>query len=409
MGSYITLGVNKMEIDWGKNNIFNNHSKLFLSVDHSNNIPIFDVDEENNEIVRYGMGAKKSLGEVRKRLDLLGYSLKEIKILYDSIVMEYEMYMGDKFDVSFEDFSAFIKCLDLSKINHITSSIDSYENGYDIGEYFSDALLNDLEFSKKFHEILQKVKIGEEYGESFFENIHPYIILRLLAENEENLKYDVIWNYDEVLKEGWVDFSELKKELEIENKILIVTEGKSDSFIIRKTLDNLYPNISDFFEFIDMEENYPFTGVGNLVNFTKGLSKINIQNNVIIIFDNDTVGLESYTRIKDIIKPHNLVLMHLPNLDEFDNFACVGPDGLKNNNINGKAVAIECFLDFNSVGDAPCVRWNSYNLYMEQYQGELIKKDLYVQKFKKAKLDSTYDVHKLKYLIDYIISCWVNR
>ena len=29
MGSMITLGIGKMEIDWGKNNIFNNHSCLF--------------------------------------------------------------------------------------------------------------------------------------------------------------------------------------------------------------------------------------------------------------------------------------------------------------------------------------------------------------------------------------------
>ncbi len=30
MGSFITLGVGKLEIDWGKNNLFKNHSKLFF-------------------------------------------------------------------------------------------------------------------------------------------------------------------------------------------------------------------------------------------------------------------------------------------------------------------------------------------------------------------------------------------
>ena len=29
MGSMITLRIGKMELDWGKNNMFNNHSCLF--------------------------------------------------------------------------------------------------------------------------------------------------------------------------------------------------------------------------------------------------------------------------------------------------------------------------------------------------------------------------------------------
>ncbi len=29
MGSMITLGIGKMELEWGKNNMFNNHSCLF--------------------------------------------------------------------------------------------------------------------------------------------------------------------------------------------------------------------------------------------------------------------------------------------------------------------------------------------------------------------------------------------
>jgi len=78
------------------------------------------------------------------------------------------------------------------------------------------------------------------------------------------------------------------------DKFLIVTEGSSDTYIIKKALEILRPDILDFFSFIDMQENYPFTGGGNLLNFCKGLSSIKIQNKVLVIFDNDTEGVDKY-------------------------------------------------------------------------------------------------------------------
>lgn len=47
---------------------------------------------------------------------------------------------------------------------------------------------------------------------------------------------------------------------------------------------------------------------------------------------------------------------------------------------------------------------------MLEYQGALENKDAYTSKFKKANLlDGTYDIGKLKYLVDYIIKQWINR
>lgn len=158
-----------------------------------------------------------------------------------------------------------------------------------------------------------------------------------------------------------------------------------------------------------MEENYPFTGVGNLLNFSKGLSKIKIQNKVIVLFDNDTAGNEIYNKLKKIKKPDNLLFCHLPSCEEFNNFLCIGPSGTNFSDINGKAVAIECFLDFNSVNIDPMIRWTSYNKNMRRYQGELVNKDKYVNIFKKSNLKSDYNVKKLKILIQYIVDSWVNR
>lgn len=407
MGSIISLGINKMEIDWGKNGIFNNHSVLFQEDDFNQDIPYYYIeyidDDSAKEIVKYKKGARKKLSAVKERLDLLGFDLSSIEKKYNANIKEYEFYTDEKVNLTFEEFYEVIKSLDISKVNTVLASAEGWENGYDLGEYFKECIMGDEEFStkikgKEFHYL-----IG-----TFFENLEPYITLRILAENKSNLDYYVEWHYNDVVEEGWIKRDDVVKELPDKDKILIVTEGSTDSFIIKKTIDTLYPNISDFFMFIDMEENYPFTGVGNLKNFCKGLSKINIQNNIIVLFDNDTAGTDSYNTIKNIPKPKNLVFCHLPEHSEFKEFETIGPFGYQKADINGKAVSIECFLDLSS--EKAIVRWNNFNEKIREYQGALENKDEYTRKFKKASLlDGSYDCGKLKYLIDYIIKQWLNR
>ena len=63
-----------------------------------------------------------------------------------------------------------------------------------------------------------------------------------------------------------------------------------------------------------------------------------------------------------------------------------GPSGNTYENVNGKAVAIEMFLDLNFNHEKiPVIRWQSYNNKTNQYQGSLINKDSYLRKFINAK------------------------
>ena len=48
-----------------------------------------------------------------------------------------------------------------------------------------------------------------------------------------------------------------------QEKILIVTEGSSDTDIIKKCINLLYSDIADFFNFIDMDQNYPYYNYRN--------------------------------------------------------------------------------------------------------------------------------------------------
>ena len=90
-----------------------------------------------------------------------------------------------------------------------------------------------------------------------------------------------------------------------------------------------------------MSENYPFTGAGNLFRFCQGLVQIKIQNKVVVIFDNDAVGLDAQSKVKQLRLPSNMLVVRLPDLPECRLFRTNGPNGFSQENINGRAVSID--------------------------------------------------------------------
>lgn len=409
MGSMISLGVGRMEIDWGKNNVFREHSSLFKPEDVTL-IQYYYVDDDRTPIIEKKEGLSRNLISIKNRLDLLGYTLEKVKKLYDDALEECDDH-NLEVNLSFELFSKMLMEIDVNRINTPDFAIDYEENGYDLGEFVQRCIIPEKEIYSHLLESVggDKRRLNFDF-ECFFENIDPYIILRLLAENPSCKELNVYWSYADVVDGGWIRKEDVVKPLPALNRMLIVTEGSSDSFVIQKAINDLYPDISDFFAFIDMEKNYPFTGTGNLYNFCCGLMKIGIINNIIVIFDNDTAGNEKYDKLMKLPKMNNLLITKLPDNIAFENIETVGPQGTSVENINGKAVAIECFLDFASLDIKPTIRWTNYIDKTNQYQGSLQYKDEYVRSYKNANLlDGEYDTSKIKILIDYLIKQWRTR
>ncbi|MBK9165896.1 MAG: hypothetical protein IPM24_00350 [Bryobacterales bacterium] len=179
-----------------------------------------------------------------------------------------------------------------------------------------------------------------------------------------------------------------------------------DSSILKASLPLVAHDVSDFFNFIDMSDNYPFTGTGNLFRFCQGLAAIRIQNNIVVVLDSDAAGSETLQKLRKLTLPKNLRVMCLPPLDECRAFKTLGPSGASIENINGRGVAIECFLDlkYKSTGD-PAVRWTSFNRELDSYQGELVGKEKYTRTFfESAGKDTAYDLGKLSYLWKYLLA-----
>lgn len=388
----ISLRLGRLEIDWGKNHIFRNHSRLFLRENVASAVYYYAENHEEQQPAYV-----RKLRHIIKRLDLLGYSVPECKRYYEDAVQRVPQYYPS-FEITFEAFKHALSSVDTSRV----ALLDDDPRSFDLGE-LACAILSDPQFAAGG--LLQT--IDRDSG-AFFENLDPYLVLRLLAENPVNLDQDVVWGFYDVLEGGYIAETELYEGLSDSDRFLIVTEGSSDSSILRASLPLVEPDVVDFFYFADMKDNYPFTGTGNLVNFCKGLSAIKVQNKIVVVLDNDTAGHDALRRLSTVTLPENMRVTVLPELDELKHFRTAGPSGETNEDVNGRAATIECFLDLRWLPRTPVVRWTTFNANQGQYQGELINKDEYTRSFFANSTAAKYDLRKLCCLWAHILKVCVS-
>jgi hypothetical protein len=392
MGSIVTLGLGRLEVDWGKNWNYTNHSRLFLPSDRK---PVTHhyVDEETHApIEELKPGFARPLRSVKRRIELLGYTLREAKRHFETDPQIFPDYYENP-DISFDVFARALAFVDVRAVG-----LDPWFADHSLGDFAARSILKDPEFTKT----AENLKSLTRSDGQFFENLDPYVVLRLLAENPANLDIDVEWRFADIVEGGWADEETIYEPLGDRDRYLVVTEGSSDGSVLRKAIELLWPDVADFFDFVDMSENYPFTGAGNLFRFCQGLARIRIQNKVVVIFDNDAAGREAEDRVKQLDLPPSMTIVRLPHLPECAAFPTFGPSGNAKQDINGQAVSIELFLDLR-LGPPPCVRWTSYNPYSKCYQGELIAKERYAKQFlQMSTVSRDYDCSKLELLLDHL-------
>jgi HEPN/Toprim N-terminal domain 1 len=399
MGSMIHLSVGRLEIDWGKNNGFTDHSGLFQPTDVTN-VPYYYAGDEYVDaagekqwkiLIEKKEGLSKKLNEVGARIELLGYTLKTCRKEFMCLA-DLNDFDSDVF--RFDDLRNALATVDVGAIK-----LDYGAGDDDFGEFFREQIYPKLGMEKLPADDARRTLYSAAEG---MENLSSHSILRLLADNSNAADLPVIWTYKDVEDGGWAKHGEFVRPLEPSNKFLIVTEGSSDAAILQHAFRLLRPHIADFFSFVDMEEGYPFSGTGNLYKFVQGLISIGVQNNAIILFDNDAEGVFGHERCRRLNVPANMKVLRLPDIDSFRQFKTMGPDGEHVSDINGKAAAIECYLDF---GDQGVVRWNNFNEGAKTYQGELVGKDRVKNQFLGHKSRETdYDYSKIEIVLDLIVA-----
>jgi len=392
MGSIVTLGLGHLEVDWGKNAFYRNHSKLFLASDKKP-IPHSYYDPESDGVIQeLKLGLARPLHSVKRRLELLGYTMATAQRRFEEAVADMPEYY-DPPKVNFDMFAKLLATVDVRNV-----ALDPFCADHSFGDFAARSILRDPEFIKAAPHLESLTR----YDGEFFENLDPYIILRLLAENPANFDLEVQWRYADLVDGGWAEEQSIFENLSAADRWLVVTEGSSDGGIIRKSIEFLRPDIADFFNFVDMSDNYPFSGTGNLFRFCQGLAQIKIQNKVLVIFDNDAAGLEAQRKVARLSLPPSMKVVRLPDLPECRRFPTIGPNGQAEQDINGCAVSIELFLDLRAE-EPPHVRWTSYNSSIGSYQGELVAKESHTKRFMEARaLGANYDTSKLEVLLNHI-------
>ena len=389
MGSAITLGIEQLDVDWATNCPGRNHSCLFLP-DDLKEVTYYYAENHREQQPAYA----RSLRSIKKRLELLGYTLDGCRKMYSDLTTHPEFEQRPPFE--FETLAMGLLSVDVMKFGMADGPLSS-----DLWKCVVAATPND----SKVGEVTSKAPDYSYDSERFFCTLDSYIVLRLLAENPANLDCEVAWRFSDLAVGGWVDESCLYEPLPASKRFLVVTEGSSDTNILKKSLGIVEPEAADFFEFIDMAENYPFTGTGNVVRFCEGLAKINIQNRVLVVLDNDTAGCSALQRLAKLNLPKQIRVTLLPELEKCRRIRTLGPSGESLEDVNGRATAIEAFLDLSYGGlPLPTVRWTSYDKQLDAYQGELVAKNEYVRVFFDGADKNGYDMSSLKCLWQHILS-----
>lgn len=378
MGSYSSIGCENLEFFMVKNEVDASCSFLFRS-QHYIKRKSSDLDED---------AYIRPISEVADILEINGYSLDAVKKFFNR-------KNKLKKNLIYKDFITILSSLNMkigdSGYNYDTDASFYYGNlAYAIlGNKALKAFCKHLGFTQ-----------DEDY--IFFDRLDPCLIFRCLGEILKFKEQRIIWRVGEVVRNGWVKPSSIKVS-EHYNYYLIITEGKTDTYIIKKALARLRPHLASFFYFVDMDD-HPFGGTKDIVKFSKGLKNISYKDNVLVILDNDLEGNAAFKELEKLKLPNNIKTLKLPDMPAFKSFATIGTNGRIKQNINGLAVSIEAFLDFDPKTPIRWVNWdNKYKAYQGRFDDDV--KQLNYSKFKESlNLDNPdYDYSKLEVLIDNIM------
>ena len=95
-------------------------------------------------------------------------------------------------------------------------------------------------------------------------------------------------------------------------------------------------------------------------------------------------------------------ILKLPDLPVFRDFLTKGPSGEHRADINGRAAAIECYLD---MGRDAVVQWKNHHKKLDIYHGELVGKNDVMRGFlDQSQVSSHYDFTKIAAIVDMIFS-----
>jgi hypothetical protein len=335
---------------------------------------------------------------IKDRLELQGYTLSTVKKAFmRNIQAQAKEYSEptEGMEDYYENRVRLLKSVDVGKWLVALEQIKKSSRGTPTRHSSYESEVN-----------LEEFMLDDEqwYG---YSGADLYIPLRLALETckgTENLVYDLT----DLVQQGYLNKNEdcvaISSELAAgeyasRSKIIVLTEGRSDGWILSQSMKLLYSHLYDYFSFMDFESARVEGGASHLAKIVKSFSGAGIVNKVIAIFDNDTVGQEAIRSLRQIKLPGNISVLTLPDFRELSKYPTIGPSGQKAMNINGSAASIELYLGEDVLmenGKLLPVQWSGYIASMGTYQGSLLGADKdKIHKSFKVKLEKAKDLTNL--------------
>ncbi|MCF5189993.1 MULTISPECIES: HEPN/Toprim-associated domain-containing protein [Pseudomonas] len=419
MGTVIELKVAGLSIDYAKNNMGADHGAIFQPENklrrRSDQIDYeYYGDPDDETLCCHEASFVRTLKKVIPRLNLLGFTEASARHEYEQLVFDELEMRGEHYNeangsdyLSFDEYCEFVCKFPLETLD------DTYI------EYGTDGRMDQAkgrfaDFDDLISRIPNSLYNNNYWSEqSYFGSavcvLHPYSMLQVLFKNKLNADVEVVWQYGPIVEAGWVKLESFQSVVPRTKTILVATEGSSDARILKHALELLCSEVADFFRFVDLEGAHPFWGTGNLVKFAEGLLRIDVHNHIIFVLDNDAEGLDAYQRLLKLSLTSNMRVMTLPDLHQFNSFPAKGPEGIINCNINGRAVAIECYLDL-KIPNYPeaNIQWSNYKKEIGSWQGALEHKESYMRRFLALNTENIqnglYDTSKIKEVLTCLIA-----
>jgi hypothetical protein len=362
MGCYYELSVAQFVVDLGKGYLAEHVMVPFQPADRRERLDAEGEPRHHVYVTRAEVAAR--------RLDLLGFSLSSAKAAFlagfggleKSELKEWPDELRG--DGGFETW-----------LRHIRTAIDAARRLEHIeADTTDDACL-------KF--ILGWAGLNMTYEHMFgFPNGDPRLVLRcaLAASRPDD---EVVLDFDDLVTGGYLhddgDLWKISRE-----PIIIVTEGKSDSRLLGRSLDVLFPELKEFIAFIDFETANARGGTPEQIQFARMLVGCGIKNRVLFLFDNDTAGVDALEQLKVGPLPANVFAMTLPSREFARNYPTVGPSGPMVSDVNGRACSLELYFGADMLtenGQLIPVRWVGFNDRLQEYQGQISNKAAVQKRF----------------------------
>lgn len=436
MGSYAQCWLDDLFVGSSKNDIDTEIISLFRSQDKIiKSSPIGDIsrhlkhyqesleDDPDLKVVYY----EAPVSIVRDRLDVLGYDLQTAKEAFSLWIKEEHVRVLEMID-EWEGKDSESKALmqgHYKKESEILSELSPELWIKCLKEIHAFGL--ETNYYGRYEGPHEDTAIGymlsnNWYGYPGYDLLVPLRLAIEAFENSKKLIYDItdlVWSgyfdYDEDFVEYGLDIS--ATEYSSKSKTIVLTEGKTDTWVLSETLDILYPHLKDYYSFLDFESTGYGGGVGNLANVVKAFSGAGIVNNVIALFDNDTAAQVACKMLNKIAIPSNISILRLPPLDLLKSYPTIGPSGSVDLDINGMAASIELYfgedvLKTDGKNLVP-IQWTGYDKSEKQYQGEVLEKPLLQKKFKEkinqARQGIEFDWKEIKTIFGLIFNAFTEK